>query len=122
MKKISNVKKLSKKDLKEIGETKELVEEMLTDSKDITKYRKKLYNYLYGDKTKVYGLNKSTKKNANNTIAFFESKIDEACSNYKKNKSDENKKACMIWLGNYESYLNSSLNKALNKKDSEQTL
>ena len=32
MKKISNVKKLSKKDLKEIGETKELVEEMLTDS------------------------------------------------------------------------------------------
>lgn len=122
MKKISSVKKFSKKDLKEIGNTKEVVENLLEDSKEISKYRKKLFNVLYGDNSKVYGLSKSIKKNTNRTLTFFQNKVDEAYENYKKDKTAENKELCLFWMQNYERYLNSVLKKTLNQEDSAKTL
>lgn len=122
MKKISTVKKFSKKDLKEIGATKDIVEGLLNNPKEIAKYRKKLFELLYGEKSKVYGLNKSEKKNVNRTLSFFQGKVDEAYANYKENKTAENKELCLYWMQSYETYINSILNKTLNNEDSVKTL
>lgn len=100
-----------KKVLKELGITREFIKKV--DEAQANEYTEVLFDYIFNDSSRVYNVNKSTKRDIINTKKALLNMLDKLIERYEQDPSQENFNKLLDCKVALDTFVKSNVNKVI---------